>query len=81
MAPELEFDLGRLLVIFGIVIVVVGLLLVGGVRLPSLRLGRLPGDIVYRGRNSSFYFPLVTCLIISGILTAIFLLISFLTKR
>ena len=40
---------------------------VGG-RLP-LRLGRLPGDIAYQGNNSSFYFPIVTCIVLSVALT------------
>ncbi|MGH9446046.1 MAG: DUF2905 domain-containing protein [Terriglobia bacterium] len=73
--------MGKLLVILGIIIVVIGLLLMGGVRLPSLGLGKLPGDIAYKGRNTSFYFPVVTCLVISAVLTGIIWLISFLTKR
>ncbi len=81
MTAELGFHLGKWLVIFGVVIVVIGVLLMGGIRLPSLGLGKLPGDIAYKGRNSSFYFPVVTCLIISGILTGIVWLISFITKR
>jgi hypothetical protein len=44
-------------------------------RLP-LRLGRLPGDIAYRGKNSSFYFPIVTCIVISAVLTIVFWLVS-----
>lgn len=60
--------LGRTLVGLGVLLVVAGLLLILGERLP-LRLGRLPGDIVIRGRNSTFYFPLVTCLIVSVILS------------
>jgi hypothetical protein len=76
-----DFHLGKLLVTLGVIVAAVGLLLMGGARLPWLRLGRLPGDIVYKGRNSSFYFPLVTCLILSGILTAIVWLINLLTKR
>ncbi|MGH9448065.1 MAG: DUF2905 domain-containing protein [Terriglobia bacterium] len=70
-----------MLVILGIIIVVIGLLLMGGVRLPSLGLGKLPGDIGYKGRNTSFYFPVATCLVISAVLTGIIWLISFLTKR
>jgi hypothetical protein len=46
-----------------------------GGRLP-LRLGRLPGDISYRGKNSSFYFPVVTCLILSAVLTVVFWLVN-----
>ena len=46
-----------------------------GVKLP-FRLGRLPGDIVYQQPNFSFYFPIVTCLLLSAALTALFWLVS-----
>lgn len=55
-----------------------GLLLLGG-RLP-LRLGHLPGDIVIRGRNGSFYFPIVTCILLSVALTLLMWLVSFFRK-
>ncbi len=67
-------DIGKPLVILGAVIVVLGLVLMLGGRL-HVPLGRLPGDIVYRGRNTSFYFPIVTCIVISGVLSLIFWLI------
>jgi hypothetical protein len=57
-------ELGKLLVLFGIALVVVGAFFVFGGRLP-FRLGRLPGDIVYEGKNGSFYFPIVTCIVLS----------------
>jgi hypothetical protein len=56
--------IGRTLIGLGVLLIVVGLLVTLGERLP-LRLGRLPGDIVIRGKNSAFYFPVVTCLIVS----------------
>ena len=64
-------DLGKLLLVLGGVIVLVGtaLLLAGRFNLP---LGRLPGDIVYRGKNSVFYFPLTTCIVISVVLSLLF---------
>lgn len=64
-------DLGKLLLVFGGAIVVAGavLLLAGRFNLP---LGHLPGDIVYRGKNTVFYFPLTTCIIISVVLSLIF---------
>jgi hypothetical protein len=46
-----------------------------GAKLP-FRLGRLPGDIVYQGRNTTFYFPIVTCLVLSVALTLILWLVS-----
>ena len=57
-----------MLVVIGLILVVLGLLISLGDRLP-LKLGRLPGDIVIRGKNSTFYFPLVTCLLLSILLS------------
>lgn len=64
----------------GLVLVAAGLLLMAGARLGFLNLGRLPGDVAYRGRNVSFYFPLVTCLLISALLTGALWLISYLKR-
>jgi Protein of unknown function (DUF2905) len=61
---------GRLLIYAGVALVILGVMVTLGERLP-IRFGRLPGDIVIRGRNTTFYFPLVTCLIISAVLTLI----------
>jgi hypothetical protein len=63
-------ELGRMLIIAGVVLVVIGVLLTFGDRLP-IRLGHLPGDINYRGRNTSFHFPIVTCLLLSAILSIV----------
>lgn len=60
-------DMGRMLMIFGAVIFVVGMLLAFGARIPWL--GRLPGDIVIERENVRFYFPVVTSIVISIILT------------
>ena len=62
-------EIGRTLLVLGGLLVVVGLLLTLGARIPGL--GRLPGDIVYRRGNFTFYFPLVTSLLLSLLLTAI----------
>ena len=59
---------GRTLIALGLILVVLGVILTLGEKLP-IRLGRLPGDIVIRGKNSAFYFPIVTCLLLSGVLT------------
>jgi hypothetical protein len=67
--------LGKLLVIAGVVLAAAGVLLLFGARLP-LRLGRLPGDVVYRGRNITFYFPIVTCIVASAALTLIFWIVN-----
>lgn len=64
-------DLGKLLLALGGMIILLGgvLLLAGRFNLP---LGRLPGDIVYRGKNTVFYFPLTTCIVISVVLSLLF---------
>lgn len=59
----------RTLIIIGLVILAVGLLWPW---LSRLGLGRLPGDIVVEREGSAFYFPIVTCLVISAVLSAIF---------
>jgi len=61
---------GRLLIIAGIVLIAAGLVLTFAGRLP-IRLGRLPGDIYVQGKNSSFYFPLTTCILISVVLSLV----------
>jgi hypothetical protein len=68
-------DLGRTLLILGGLFVLVGALLYFGGRLP-LRLGRIPGDILHRGEHSTFYFPIVTCLLLSLGLSLLFWLFS-----
>jgi len=59
---------GRTIIILGLILVAAGILITLGDRLP-IKLGRLPGDIVLRGKNSAFYFPIVTCLIVSAVLS------------
>jgi len=73
MDPWREF--GRVLLVLGVVLLGVGALLVSGAKLP-FRLGRLPGDIIYQGRNTTFYFPIVTCLIVSLVLTLFFWILN-----
>lgn len=68
-------DMGRMLVVFGVALVVIGgiVMLLGRTGLP---LGRLPGDILYRGKNTTFYFPLATSIVLSVVLSVILFLIS-----
>jgi dipeptide/tripeptide permease len=68
-------DLGKALIFFGAIIVVVGAIMLAASR-ANLPIGRLPGDIVYRGRNTSFYFPIVTCIILSVVLSLVFWIIG-----
>ena len=72
-------DLGRALLFFGALLLVVGAFLYFGNKLP-FRLGRLPGDIVHRGENTTFYFPIVTCLLLSVALSLLFWLFSHLRR-
>ena len=58
-------NIGRALVGMGLLLVAVGALVLLAGKLP-FKLGRLPGDIAIEGKNGGFYFPIVTCLVISG---------------
>jgi hypothetical protein len=69
-------ELGKFLFVIGMVLVGVGALLMFGLKLP-FRLGRLPGDIVVQGRNSSFYFPIATCIVVSVVLTLLIWIVNF----
>lgn len=68
-------EIGKLILGLGLALVVIGgvLILAGRVGVP---LGRLPGDFVYRGKHTTVYFPLVTCIVISLVLTVILYVIS-----
>lgn len=66
--------MGKMLVVLGIVMALLGLLLMFWGKIPFL--GKLPGDIVIKKGNSVFYFPLATSILISVVLTLIFYLIS-----
>ena len=68
-------DLGRVLIVVGVILVIVGAVLLLAPKLPWL--GRLPGDLSYKRGNCSVYFPLGTCIVISLILT----LIMYLLRR
>ncbi len=68
------FNFGKVLIVLGLVIAFVGLVFVIGTKVPWL--GRLPGDITWKGKSFTFYFPLATSILISIILTVIFYLIN-----
>jgi hypothetical protein len=72
-------DLGKLLIGFGLVLVVMGgvVMLLGRANLP---LGRLPGDIVFRGKHTTFYFPLATSVVVSVVLTIVMYVVGRLRK-
>jgi len=62
---------GRALIVLGLLLIAAGALLILGEKHSWLRIGRLPGDIVIKGRNSVFYFPLMTSLLASLLLTLV----------
>jgi hypothetical protein len=64
--------LGKMLILLGVFIILIGFLLVIGEKIPWI--GRLPGDIIIRKKNFTFYFPIVTSILISIILTLFFTL-------
>jgi Protein of unknown function (DUF2905) len=68
-------DLGRSLLLFGAVLILVGAFFYFGGKLP-FRLGRLPGDIIHRGEHATFYFPVTTCLVLSIALSLVVWLIN-----
>ncbi len=63
---------GKMLILLGVFIILIGLLLMVGDKIPWL--GRLPGDILIKKKNFTFYFPLATSILISLLLTLLFTL-------
>lgn len=72
-------ELGKLLLIIGGIVFLLGLLLSSAGKVPLL--GKLPGDIVVKKKNFSFYFPLASCIILSVVLTALLYLVSNIFRR
>jgi hypothetical protein len=68
-------SLGKLLIFAGGLLIIVGMIVVLAGRM-NVPLGRLPGDISYRGKNTAFYFPITTCIVLSILLSFIFWLIN-----
>ena len=68
-------ELGRMLLMLGGLLLVVGAFFYFGGKLP-FRLGRLPGDIVHKGDHTTFYFPIVSCIVLSVGLSLLFWLMS-----
>jgi len=67
--------LGKLLIVCGGALVFLGIVVIVAGR-SNLPLGRLPGDIVYRGKNTSIYFPIVTCILLSILLSFVMWIIG-----
>ena len=72
-------EMGRILVALGVALVVIGgiVMLLGRTGMP---LGRLPGDFLYRGKNTTFYFPLASSIVISIVLSIVLFLIGRLKR-
>ena len=68
-----EIIMQKILIILGIVVLVIGLLYP---YIKKIGLGQLPGDVIFKSGNSTFLFPVVTCIIISVVLTIIFNLLK-----
>jgi len=70
----MEVFLGKILIFFGAILIIFGTIFLVGSKLPYF--GKLPGDILIKKENFTFYFPLGSCILISIILSVIFYLIS-----
>ena len=68
-------ELGKMLIGLGALLVVLGIVLLTAGRL-HLPLGRLPGDITWHGKNSVVYFPVVTCIVLSVLLSLLFWIVG-----
>jgi len=68
-------DIGKLLVVLGVILVAAGIvvMLLGRINVP---LGRLPGDFLYRGKNTTVYFPLATSIVVSVALSVVLYFVS-----
>ena len=72
-------EMGKALIAVGALLAVIGVVLLLGGR-TSLPIGRLPGDIVYKGKGSTVYFPIVTCIVISVLLTLVLWIVGKLSR-
>ena len=68
-------EIGKMLVFFGLLIAVVGVVFIVLDR-TNLPIGRLPGDILYRGKHTTFYFPLMTSILLSIVLSLVLYVIT-----
>ena len=68
-------ELGRVFIVLGGVLILAGVLLLAFGRL-HLPMGRLPGDIIYRGKHTTFYFPVATSILLSVLLTLVLYIIG-----
>ncbi len=81
MGNQDPVQIGKLLVVLGGVLVALGLLFMAGSKFSFWGLGHLPGDITYKGKNSTFYFPITTCVVLSVVVTLAMWLVSHFTRH
>jgi hypothetical protein len=79
MSPFDASNLGKILVLFAVIIAIVGFSLIALGKLPFF--GKLPGDVVIRRGNSTFFFPIVTSIVISIVLTVLINLLLWIFRR
>jgi hypothetical protein len=79
MSPFDTSNLGKILVLFAVIIAIVGFLLIVLGKLPFF--GKLPGDVVIRRGNSTFFFPIVTSIVVSIVLTVLINLFLWIFRR
>jgi hypothetical protein len=79
MSPFDPSNLGKILVIFAVIIAIVGFLLIALGKIPFF--GKLPGDVVIRRGNSTFFFPIVTSIVVSIMLTILINLFLWIFRR
>jgi hypothetical protein len=68
-------DLGRILAFVGGLLLIIGLVIMFAGKM-GVPIGRLPGDFVYRGKNTTFFFPLMTCILLSVILSLVLYVVN-----
>ena len=72
-------DIGKTLILIGLIIIAIGIVFILGDKIPII--GRLPGDIRIEGERGSFYFPVMSCILISLVLTGILNLVFWVFGR
>jgi preprotein translocase subunit SecY len=73
-------EFGKILIFIGVLIALFGVVLIFAGRM-HLPIGRMPGDIVYRGKSTTFYFPLATCIVLSVVLSLVLYLVGRIGHR
>jgi hypothetical protein len=81
MSGEPHFQLGKFFVAGGIALAILGLIMMAGQKFSLPTLGRLPGDIALKNKHFQFYFPIVSCVILSVVFTVVLWIVSILARK